>query len=110
MSSMRKSLPASDLECQLYTNPILAKLKQHSSNEMPTILTRALYRVYFYSHESNKPPHVHVDRDKAACKVWLIPITLSSSLGFKANELREFERLVSSNRVILLKAWQGFHG
>jgi hypothetical protein len=58
----------------------------------------------FYSQEPNEPPHVHVDRDKASCKVWLGPVALASSLGFKANELREVERLVSSNRAILLKA------
>ena len=29
---------------------------------MPTILTSGPYRIYFYSHEPNEPPHVHVDR------------------------------------------------
>jgi hypothetical protein len=31
-------------------------------------------------------------------------------LIMKANELREVERLVSSNRAILLEAWEEFHG
>ncbi|MFN6134015.1 MAG: DUF4160 domain-containing protein, partial [Synechococcaceae cyanobacterium] len=48
--------------------------------------------------------------DKASCKVWLVPVALSSSLGFSARELREIERLVSLNRAILLKAWEEFHG
>jgi hypothetical protein len=77
---------------------------------MPTILRSGPYRVYFYSHEPNEPPHVHVDRDKASCKDWLVPVALSSSLGFSARELREIERLVSLNRAILLKAWEEFHG
>ena len=77
---------------------------------MPTILRSGPYRVYFYSHEPNEPPHVHVDRDKASCKVWLVQVALSSSLGFSARELREIERLVSLNRAILLKAWEEFHG
>ena len=77
---------------------------------MPTILRSGPYRVYFYSHEPNEPPHVHVDRDKASCKVWLSPVALVSSLGFTASELREVERLVSSKRAILLKAWEEFHG
>lgn len=77
---------------------------------MPTILRSVPYRVYFYSHEPNEPPHVHVDRDKASCKVWLVPVALSSSLGFSARELREIERLVSLNRAILLKEWGEFHG
>ncbi|QPN69195.1 DUF4160 domain-containing protein [Synechococcus sp. CBW1108] len=77
---------------------------------MPTILRSGPYRVYFYSHEPNGPPHVHVDRDKTSCKVSLIPVALASSLGFRAGELREIERLISMNRAILLKAWEEFHG
>lgn len=51
-----------------------------------------------------------MDRDQGSCKLWLTPVALSSSLGFKAMELREVERLVSTNRGILLKAWEEFHG
>jgi hypothetical protein len=68
-------------------------LKHHSFSEMPTILQSGPYRVYFFSHEPNEPPHVHVDRDKTSCKVWLSPVCLASSLGFKARELREVEPL-----------------
>ncbi|MDM7952961.1 MAG: DUF2442 domain-containing protein [Cyanobium sp. CZS 25K] len=60
---------------------------------MPTILRSGPYRFYVYSHEPNEPPHVHVDRDQDSCKVWLSPVALSSSLGFKARELRDIERL-----------------
>jgi len=77
---------------------------------MPTILRSGPYRVYFYSHEPNEPPHVHVDRDKESCQVWLAPVALSSSLGFGARELREMERLVSVTRAILLKAGEQFLG
>ena len=77
---------------------------------MPTVLRSGPYRFYFYSHEPNEPPHIHVDRDQGSCKPWLTPVALSSSLGFKARELREIERLVSTNRGILLKAWEEFHG
>jgi len=77
---------------------------------MPTILRSGPYRVYFHSHEPNEPPHVHVDRDRASCKMWLHPAALASSLGFKAAELRDIERLVSTNSAMLLKAWEEFHG
>lgn len=77
---------------------------------MPTVLRSGPYRFYFYSHEPNEPPHIHVDRDQDSCKVWLAPVALSSSLGYRARELREIERLVSVNRGILLKAWEEFHG
>jgi hypothetical protein len=77
---------------------------------VPTILRSGPYRVYFHSHEPNEPPHVHVDRDRASCKMWLNPVALASSLGFKAAELRDIERLVSANRAMLVKAWEQFHG
>ncbi len=38
------------------------------------------------------------------------PVALASGLGFGARELREIEQLVSLKRVILLKAWEEFHG
>jgi hypothetical protein len=77
---------------------------------MSTILRSEAYRLYFYSHEPNEPPHIHVDRDKAACEVGLSPVAFASSLYFKANELREVERLISSNRAILLEASEEFNG
>jgi hypothetical protein len=77
---------------------------------VPTILRSGPYRVYFHSHEPNEPPHVHVDRDRASFKMWLMPVALASSLGFNAAELRDIERLVSENRAMLAKAWEEFHG
>jgi hypothetical protein len=71
---------------------------------VPTTLRRGPYRVYFHSHEPNEPPHIDVDRDRASCKMWLIPVALASSLGFKAAELRDIERLVSDTRAMLVKA------
>jgi hypothetical protein len=77
---------------------------------MPIVLRSGPYRVYFYSHQPNEPPHVDVERDKASCKVWLVPVALAASLGFSARDLREVERLVSLSRAMLLKAWEEFHG
>ncbi|MFM7641409.1 MAG: DUF4160 domain-containing protein [Cyanobium sp.] len=75
---------------------------------MPTILRSGPYRVYFPSHEPNEPP-VHFDSDQATFKMWLNSISLASSLGFKAAELQEIERLVSANRAMIVKVWQEFH-
>ncbi|MCP9821018.1 DUF4160 domain-containing protein, partial [Synechococcus sp. Cruz-9H2] len=50
---------------------------------MPTILRSGPYRFYFFSHEPSEPPNVRVDRDQDSCKVWLTPVGLSSSLGFR---------------------------
>lgn len=84
--------------------PRLCRLEVVSSVAVPTILRSGPYQVYFHSHEPNEPPHVHVDRDRASCKMWLKPVALASSLGFKAADLRDIERLVSANRAMLVKA------
>jgi hypothetical protein len=72
---------------------------------MPTILRTGPYRLYFYSHEPNEPPHIHIDRDDASCKYWLAPIVLARNLGFGANELRKIEKIVIENKQQLLEAW-----
>jgi len=77
---------------------------------MPTVLRSGPYRVYFYSHESNEPAHVHVDRDQASCKFWLSPVSLASNLGFRAPELRDVERLIEDHVDALLKEWEAVHG
>lgn len=72
---------------------------------MPVVLRSGPYRLYFYSHEPNEAPHVHIDRDSQSCKFWLQPVAFARNLGFSANELRSLERLVIDNHQRLLEAW-----
>ena len=109
-SGARCSLPATQGQRWLHQIPMLGRLEEVSLRVVPTVLRSGPYRVYFHSHEPNEPPHVHVDRDRASCKMWLNPVALASSLGFKPAELRDIERLVSDNRAMLVKAWEEFHG
>jgi Domain of unknown function (DUF4160) len=71
---------------------------------MPTILRVGAYRLYFYSHEPNEPPHIHIDRDKLSTKFWLEPVSVASNFGFNARELRKLESIVQENQQILLEA------
>jgi hypothetical protein len=77
---------------------------------VPTVLRSGPYRVYFYSHEPNEPPHVHVDRDVESAKFWLAPVSLAQNLGFSARELREIERLIVAEEDKLLEAWNAYFG
>ena len=77
---------------------------------MPTIARIRGYRFYFYSHEPNEPPHVHVDRDQLSAKFWLEPTGLARNLGFNARELTILERLVENNRKEFLEKWHGYFG
>lgn len=77
---------------------------------MPTVLRSGPYRFYFYSHEPNESPHVHVDRDDLSAKFWLDPVQLASNFGFRAHELRTIQSIVTENRTLFLEAWNGFFG
>lgn len=77
---------------------------------MPTVLRRGPYRVYFFSHEPNEPPHVHVDRDDLSAKFWLQPLALARNFGFPPGELRRIRGLIEENRRKLLEAWHGHIG
>ena len=71
---------------------------------------RCPYRFYFYSHEPNEPPHIHVDRDNLSAKFWLNPVQLAGNFGFRAHELGEIQSLVVDSRQQLLEAWNEFFG
>ena len=77
---------------------------------MPTILRVEGYRFYFYSHEPNEPPHVHVDRETSTAKFWLEPLELAQNLGFSALELARIRRVLLSENAALLKAWHDYFG
>jgi hypothetical protein len=53
---------------------------------------------------------VHIDRDDQTCKFWLEPVALARNLGFSAKELRDIERLVIDNQLLLLEAWHEYFG
>lgn len=77
---------------------------------MPTVLRVDGHRFYFYSHEPNEPPHVHVDKGDASAKVWLEPVALARNLGFRAHELNAILGLVRDHREDLLESWNGYFG
>jgi hypothetical protein len=77
---------------------------------MPTVHREDGFRLYFYSHEPNEPPHIHVDRDGASAKVWLEPVTLARNAGFRAKALRDVLALVEARQKQLLEAWHEFFG
>lgn len=77
---------------------------------MPTVLRHNAYRFYFYSHEPNEPPHVHVDRGGATLKAWLDRVTLAKASGFRPPEINAILAVVSEHRSMLLEAWHEYFG
>ena len=77
---------------------------------MPSVLRTGPYRFYFYSHEPNEPPHVHVDRDNLSAKFWLEPVELARNCGFSPKELRRIQKIIVQHQTALLEAWHGHLG
>ncbi|MBN8809484.1 MAG: DUF4160 domain-containing protein [Sphingomonas sp.] len=77
---------------------------------MPTVLRIGAFRFYFYSHEPNEPPHVHVDRGEATIKVWLQLVEVAKSRGFRAHEINDILAMVEEHREKLLEAWYEYFG
>lgn len=77
---------------------------------MPTIFRDGPYRFYFFSHEPNEPPHVHVDRGPQSLKVWLEPVAMARNRGFRGHEINAILALVELNRDRLLEAWHEYFG
>lgn len=77
---------------------------------MPTLILTGTYRIYFYSHETDEPPHVHVDRDMCSAKFWLSPVTLSRNIGFSAKELNKIYKIIVSKRETFLEEWNEYFG
>ncbi|MBD2444328.1 DUF4160 domain-containing protein [Dolichospermum sp. FACHB-1091] len=77
---------------------------------MPTVIRIGHFRFHFYSDEGSEPPHIHVRSSDGECKFWLEPmVILASNRGIPSHELREVERLVYQNQVLLRSAYRDFH-
>ena len=77
---------------------------------MPTVLRIGPYRFYFYSHEPNEPPHVHVDHDSLSAKFWLNPVSLARNIGYSPKELNRLETMVLDHQAELMEKWYGYFG
>ncbi len=85
-------------------------LKDARKKEMPTIYRQDGFRFYFYSHEPNEPPHVHIDRGEATIKVWLESGEVARSRGFRAHEIGGILAMVAEHQVMFLEKWHEHFG
>jgi len=75
---------------------------------MPTVLRIGPYRFFFYAGDGEEPPHIHVERDSATAKWWVVAVKLQRSRGFNRAELAEIERLVHIHAEELLESWYDY--
>lgn len=78
---------------------------------VPTVDRVGPYRIFFYSNESDEPPHVHVERDRGArtAKYWLRPVRLARS-SFPESETGAIGRIVARKRAKYEEAWHDHFG
>jgi hypothetical protein len=78
---------------------------------MPKLLIVEGYSFSFYSLEPKyEPPHVHVKRGDGRAKLWLLPVELVESRGFKSQELRRIHELTEEHAAYFLECWYGRFG
>ena len=77
---------------------------------MPTVLRLNGFRFYFFSHEHNEPPHIHIDKGDATMKVWLDSLEVAKSRGFRAHEIGGIVSMVEQHRARFQEAWDEHFG
>lgn len=75
---------------------------------MPTVLRIGPYRFFFYAGDREEPPHVHVERESSTAKLWLSPVRLAQSRGFKSQELNRVRQLVEEHQISLRRSWDEY--
>jgi Domain of unknown function (DUF4160) len=75
---------------------------------MPTIHRQNGFRFYFYSHEPNEPPHIHIDKGDATIKIWLNSLEVAKSRGFRAHEISGITSMVGEHEAMFLEKWNEY--
>lgn len=63
------------------------------------------YRIFFYSFDCREPKHVHVKRERMACKFWLEPVARAGNDGFPEHELNRIRVVVVEHLRRISEAW-----
>ncbi len=75
---------------------------------MPTVLRLNGFRFYFFSHEPNEPPHIHVDKGSATIKVWLETLETAKSRGFRPHEIAGIIAMVGEHHALFVEKWHEY--
>ena len=77
---------------------------------MPTLLRYGGYRFYFFSHEPNEPPHIHVDKGNATIKVWLATLEVARNRGFRTHEIAGIVAIIGNHQRMFVEKWHEYFG
>ncbi len=75
---------------------------------MPTVLKVQGYRFFFFSDESNEPPHVHVEKGEGYAKFWLEPLCLAYSERLKRPQIKRIRELTAEYKKFFVEKWNEY--
>ena len=75
---------------------------------MPTVLRAEGCRFFFYSGDRDEPIHIHVECEGHIAKVWLDPIQLQNSGGFKRSEINKILLIIFEHQKAFQEAWDEY--
>lgn len=75
---------------------------------MPTVLKKYGIRFHFYGSDMGEPPHVHASGHGGKAKIWLNPIELAASHGFKTSDISRILEVVRDHQAEMMEAWHEF--
>ncbi len=77
---------------------------------MPTVTEQNGSRIYFFSNEPEKSPHVRVEREDCTALIFLDPVRVVESNGYDLDSLSSLESFIIQNHDELLGKWNGYFG
>jgi hypothetical protein len=80
---------------------------------MPEVFRECGFRFFFYSNEGSprEPVHIHVEKDNAEAKFWLVPeVRLAYNDGYDARTLRMLLEIIETESDRVVRAWNEFFG
>jgi hypothetical protein len=80
---------------------------------VPVVFQKGGLRYFFFSNEGSprEPPHVHVKGGGSDAKIWLQPeVSIAESYGFSSRQLARILAIVSTNKELILEAWNEHFG
>lgn len=75
---------------------------------MPTIFRLLGFRFFFYSNESNEPPHVHLEKGDAEGKYWIDPLEKEYMHGFTRSEEKQARKIIEEQQENFKNDWDDY--
>lgn len=80
---------------------------------MPNVHEERGFRFYFFSNESNEPPHIHVTDEESVAKFWLNrplnKVSLEYNRGFSSGDMQRIIGILNRHSGMMRRVYNEFH-